>query len=103
MSLAEPVPFLRWRTTQLAKFELSWGLMHLMARKDPSEASKVLLLVLLFVRTSVFFLFLFSFWFGLVLVADLLFLLFWFLLRGSEPARGQMRTLLSRLLRCCSS
>ncbi|CAM9659818.1 unnamed protein product, partial [Laminaria digitata] len=40
MSLAEPVPFLRWRTTQLAKFELSWGLMHLMARKDPSEASK---------------------------------------------------------------
>lgn len=47
MSLAEPVPFLRWRTTQLAKFELSWGLMHLMARKDPTEASKVLLLLLL--------------------------------------------------------
>ena len=49
MSLAEPVPFLRWRTTQLAKFELSWGLMHLMARKDNTEASKVVLVVVVVV------------------------------------------------------
>ncbi|CAM9325994.1 unnamed protein product, partial [Sphacelaria rigidula] len=28
MSLAEPVPFLRWRTTQLAQFDLSFGLLN---------------------------------------------------------------------------
>lgn len=97
MSLAEPVPFLRWRTTQLAKFELSWGLMHLMARKDPSEASKVLLLcvpVYVFFRSRLI---------CLVLVPDLLFFLLLFLLRGSILARGQRCTLLLFLLRCCSS
>lgn len=28
MALAEPVPFLRWRTTQLAQFDLSFGLLN---------------------------------------------------------------------------
>lgn len=28
MSLAEPVPFIRWRTTQLARFDLSFGIVN---------------------------------------------------------------------------
>lgn len=78
----------------MAKFELSWGLMHLMARKDPTEASKVLLLLLL--PTSVF-----CSWcclIRLVLVGDIWCLVFLFLLRRSIPAMGQRYTLLLLLV-----